>query len=1022
MSWNCRLPGRRQCPVGSILAAAHGHGARLCLPRAVETTRLTAPFLFIFRATGESLFTCARFALLVLVPTDRPRVAGGGATAERVVDAAGPPVVGASRRFLCDDNSTVASDSNERDSTKNTPPTDASKSEGGSNRTFLFTGNDAVRNSKGEGEKPVPTDSEKESSARDVGENKRGKVGNDVDAGKNNNGGGHDGSRGDGREERNEEERGENNEKNEGEESEKKVTRGKSDNGNTHESSRERKEAGEVGNAEKWGGNGDEGKTREGSDIGNSSRVSEGHTKCNDSSGNTTEESSSTHGSSGSENDVSLADRLGDWSGGAGGNEKLPSSLAALLADALIRLTATARIRIDGQGLDLGRRAGQQGSSPNPISTSGHSPARSTDQVLANPLMAVNLFVFNEPIEISAVHSFENKGSVSLQTQLALTTALARDNATVTQDHPQNQESGLGRSQDQQGSNTELGGTSGATYGIKFGISGRCDKFLSSIKAPAGSAGARSEPSNGLLPSTALGGLRGDADNSQGPLKDVLKDVGHELFGTSSMIGQEGLVEAVDQEEILHSASAAAQAAATGNAQGAATLGAAPIDAASRAAPVDAEAASSATQGAARKPTAELDKARLLEASVPVPESADTESRADPPAASRTVNSESNGLERRELAEAHELLGDPPEVHAGSSQVHVSSSPVHVSRGKQRKVAVVAVVDEETRRGMEAWMQDEVKRAVSRGLKQLRQKLLEDVDKRVRKQQGSHCGGKKRSGSRGKGGSGSHKPFPSSINIRSYVFQGPVEISGIRELNNSGTITRQTQIAITKATAKDNGTVSQNEPQSQRSAHGGAGMEGGSMESGSGGGSQSEERMTGGKHGDEKSHYQGEYGEGGGGGEKHGKIGEVKEIVGEVKEHGFVGGVGAIADDVSGCGSGNCTVPCAGDCGGGRGGGNRYNNVSIDNNGNMYINESTYNNGNSYSNVSIDNSRNRYINGSINNSGNSYTNVTISGNNSYRNASINSDSNNNGSGYNTGGSYSGDNAGRTIAVGAGMGG
>ncbi|CAI5462462.1 unnamed protein product [Closterium sp. Yama58-4] len=822
---------------------------------------------------------------------DRSRVAGGGATAARIADAAGLPVVGASRRFLCDDNST----------------TNASESSGGSNRKSTSIGHDAVRNHRDQGNTSGATGSGKGLSDRGDVESNGERVGNGADTGQNNKGAHHDSSRSDGGEERNENEgREKSYEEKDKDKREKRKTNGKSGNNNG-------KEGGTVGNAAKGGGNVEESKSTESFDGGDSSKEGENHMKCNDSNGNSSEESSTTHGSSGSGADVSLGDRLGGWSGAAGGNEKLPSSLAALLADALIRLTASARIRIDGQGLDLGRRAGQQGSSPNPISTSGHSPARSSDQVLAKPLMAVNLFVFNEPIEISAVHSFENKGSVSLQTQLALTTALARDNAT---------------------------------------------------------------------------------------------------------------------------------AAATGNAQGAA-LGPAPVD-----------AASSAAQGAARKPTAELDEARLLEASVPVPESAVTWSRADLAAASRTVDSESNSLKRRELSEAHELLGDPPEVHTGSSPVHVSNSPVHVSGGKQRKVAVVAAVDEETRRGMEAWMQDEVKRAVSRELKQLRQKLLEDVDKRVRKlQQGSR---KKRSGSRGKGGSDckkrskcgkshkskkskehysdsslwkpsllAHKPFPSSINIRSYVFQGPVEISGIRELNNSGTITRQTQIAVTKATAKDNGTVSQNEPQSQRSAHGAGGMEGHSMGS-SGGSSHLEERMTGGTHGDEKSHYQNQHGEGSGGGEKHGRVGEVNK-------HGGVGNVGDV-DNVSGCGSGNCTESCGADCGGDGGGGNRYNNINIDNNGNRYINESTYNNGNSYSNVSIDNSRNRFINGSIDNSGSSYSNVTISGNNSYsnvtisgntsyRNASIYSDNNSNSSGYNnTSGSYYGDNAGATVTPGAGMGG
>ncbi|CAI7774376.1 unnamed protein product [Closterium sp. NIES-54] len=381
---------------------------------------------------------------------DRPAVADGGATAARIAEAAGLPVAGASRRILCDDNSTVASDSNERGGTKNTPATSPSKSDGGSNRTTAFTGSDALRKSKGEGGKPVPTDSGKKTSARDDGESKGGKVGKDVHPGKNHKGAGHDSSRS---EERNEkEEREENNEKNDREESERKDTRGKSDYGNTNgQSNRERNEAGKVGNAEKGGGNVDESKTRERSDGGESSRVREGHTKCNDSSGNSSEEKSSTSG--GRRTDASLADRLSGWSDAAGGNEKLPSSLAGLLADALIRLTATARIQIDGQGLDLGRRAGQQGSSSSPTSRSGHSPARSSDQVLANPLMAVNLFVFNKPIEISAVHSFENKGSVSLQTQLALTTALARDNATVMQDHPQFQESGLGNAQAQNGSN-----------------------------------------------------------------------------------------------------------------------------------------------------------------------------------------------------------------------------------------------------------------------------------------------------------------------------------------------------------------------------------------------------------------------------------------------------------------------------------------------------------------------------------------------------------------------------------------
>ncbi|CAI5503642.1 unnamed protein product [Closterium sp. Naga37s-1] len=739
---------------------------------------------------------------------DRPAVAGGGATAARIADAAGLPVAGASRRILCDDNST---DGNKRDSTKNTPVTIASQPDGGSNRTSAFTGSAAVRNSKDEKGNQVVAGAKKSSSARAEGEGEN--VGYDTDAGKSIKRERHDSSQSDGREERKEkEEREENNEKKDGNESEKKETRGRSDNGNTHEqSNRERKEAGKVGNATKGGGNGDESKTRERSDGGDSSRVREDHTKCNDSSGNSSEEESSANRSSGSGTDVSLADRLGGWSGGAGGNEKLPSSLAALLADTLIRLTASARIRIDGQGLDLGRRAGRQGSSPKPISTAGHSPARSSEQVLANPLMAVNLFVFNKPIEISAVHSFVNKGSVSLQTQLALTTALARDNATVTQDHPQFQESGLGNSQ-----------APNMTVLNKNATTGDSTASLGS-----GGDGGPPLPAAAPLAPSAVAATRGDA--------------------------------------------------ITGDSQGGA-IGAAPLGA-------QRHVASSAALGAAS--------------------------------------------EHRELAEAHELLGDPPEVHAGSSPVHVSSSPVHVNRGNRRKLAVVAAVDEETRRGMEAWMQDEVKRAVSRGLKQLQQKLLEDVDKLVRKlQQGSHCGGKKRSGSRGKGGSHckkrskcgkshkskkskehysdsslwkpsllAHKPFPSSINIRSYVFQGPVEISGIRELNNSGTITRQTQIAITKATAKDNGTVSQNEPQSQRSAHGAAGMEGGSMGSGGGGGSQSEERVTYGKHGDEKSHYQGQHGEGSGGGEKHGKIGEVKEIVGEVKKHGVVGAVGGAGVD-----------------------------------------------------------------------------------------------------------------------------
>ncbi|CAI5524019.1 unnamed protein product [Closterium sp. Naga37s-1] len=470
--------------------------------------------------------------------TDRSSVAGGGATAARIANAAGVPVVTANRRSLCDDNATVASDSNEHDSTKNNPSTNASESDGGSNHTSTSTGSDAVRNHRDQGHTSNAAGSGKGTSERVDGEGKGELVGNDANAEKNKDTC-HESSRRDGREERNEKDkRKENNEKSDGDESEKKETRGKSDNGNTHEQShREREEAGNVGTAEK-GGNGDEIKTAERSHGGDSSRAGEDHTKCNDS----TEGESSTSGSSGSGTDVSLADRLG-------GSEKLPSSLAALLADALIRLTATAQIQINGQGLDLGRRAGRQGSSSNPISRSGH-PARRSDQVLANPLMAVNLYVFNKPIEISAVHSFENKGSVSLQTQLALTTALARDNAT------------------------------------------------------------------------------------------------HRV-------------------------------------------------------------ASSAALGAAS--------------------------------------------DHRELAEAHELLGDPPKVHAGSS-------PVHVSRSNRRKLAVVAAVDEETRKGMEAWMQDEVKRAVSRGLKQLRQKLLEDVDKRVRKlQQGSHCGGKKRSGLRGKGGSNCKK-------------------------------------------------------------------------------------------------------------------------------------------------------------------------------------------------------------------------------------------------------------------------
>ncbi|CAI5959318.1 unnamed protein product [Closterium sp. NIES-64] len=467
-----------------------------------------------------------------------------------------------------DDNATVASDSNEHDSTKNNPSTNASESDGGSNHTSTSTGSDAVRNHRDQGHTSNAAGSGKGTSERVDGEGKGELVGNDANAEKNKDTC-HESSRRDGREERNEKDkRKENNEKSDGDESEKKETRGKSDNGNTHEQShREREEAGNVGTAEK-GGNGDEIKTAERSHGGDSSRAGEDHTKCNDS----TEGESSTSGSSGSGTDVSLADRLG-------GSEKLPSSLAALLADALIRLTATAQIQINGQGLDLGRRAGRQGSSSNPISS--------------------------------------------------------------------------------------------------------------------------------------------------------------------------------------------------------AALGAA--------------------------------------------------------------------SDHRELAEAHELLGDPPKVHAGSS-------PVNVSRSNRRKLAVVAAVDEETRKGMEAWMQDEVNALM------------------------------------GSGGSSS---------------------------------------------------------------------------------SQSKERMTGGKHGDEKSHYQGEHGEGGGVGEKHGKVGEVKEIVGEVKNHGLVGGVGAIADDdVSGCESGSCTVSCGGDCGGDGGGGNRYNNVSIDNNGSGYINESTYNNGNRYSNVSIDNSRNGYVNGSSDNSGN----------------------------------------------------
>ncbi|GJP30580.1 hypothetical protein CLOM_g4107 [Closterium sp. NIES-68] len=408
-----------------------------------------------------STSTCHALIHPGAVNAGRPRVAVAGVTEAAVADAG---ISGGLRgRLLCDDNSTDAA-GGKKHGPNGSPLSNGSRFDGvGSNRA-----------------------------SDDDSETQRGRTGNGRHGSRENQGGRQGSRQSEDREERNENREGEeSSEKIVRERSERSEKSGKSENsensekrekseksekskgGNTlKESDRGRKDSledGKGGKTEKGErGNGSEGRPKGSSDNlrrsatssdnrGSSEEVGD-HKECNDSSGNTFVKSPSSTSGGGRGIGESLAGQLGGWGGVAGGNKGLPSWLAALLADAAVRLTVAGRTRSDGQGLDLGRRAGQQGSSPDPT-RSGHSPDPSGDQVLANPLMALNLFVFNAPIEISAVRSLENKGSVALHTQLALTTALARDNGTVTQGNPQRQESGLGVSEASQNSTAGDNGT-----------------------------------------------------------------------------------------------------------------------------------------------------------------------------------------------------------------------------------------------------------------------------------------------------------------------------------------------------------------------------------------------------------------------------------------------------------------------------------------------------------------------------------------------------------------------------------